>query len=65
MKASRWVVNPNRNMWLNNGYWWMRITPWHPTKTERVAINLRTKDVEEARRRRDELIAANGWRVAA
>jgi len=29
-----------------------------------VALNLKTRDLEEARKRRDEMIASNGWRFA-
>lgn len=65
MKPSRYLPNENRNLWNNNGWWWMAITPWHPLKTERVRLNLKTKDVTEARIRRDEIIAQKGWTVTA
>lgn len=45
--------NPKRHLWLNNGWWWMRFTPYHPQFTERITINLKTKDLQEAQRRRD------------
>lgn len=56
--------NPNRHLWNNNGWWWMRAQPYQPQKTERFTFNLKTRDLEEARRRRDELIAVNEWRFA-
>ncbi len=57
MKRNRWQPNPNRLLWLNNGYWWMRWQPYDPVKTERLTFNLKTRDVNEARRRRDEIVA--------
>jgi hypothetical protein len=42
----------------------MRVQPYDVAKTERVALNLKTRDIEEARRKRDEAIASNGWRLA-
>jgi hypothetical protein len=48
--------NPKRLLWLNNGWWWMRWQPFHPQITERMAINLKTKEFEEAQRKRDEII---------
>ncbi|MBU3666712.1 MAG: hypothetical protein FGM15_12675 [Chthoniobacterales bacterium] len=57
MKPNRWTPNPNRHLWNNNGTWWMRWTPYDPLKTERQTWNLGTKDVNEARRKRDEIVA--------
>jgi hypothetical protein len=42
----------------------MRVQPYDPAKTERLAFNMKTRDLEEARRKRDEMIAVNGWRFA-
>jgi hypothetical protein len=42
----------------------MRVQPYDPAKTERLAFNMKTRDIEEARKRRDEMIASNGWRFA-
>ena len=42
----------------------MRVQPYDPVKTERLAFNLKTRDLEEARRKRDQAIANNGWRLA-
>lgn len=62
---NRWIPNPNRHLWNNNGTWWMRIAPYDETyRYERQAISLNTHDVQEARRRRDEMISANKWRIA-
>jgi len=61
---NRWTLNPNRYLWSNHGTWWMRVQPYDPAKTERVALNLKTRDIEEARRKRDEAIASKGWRLA-
>jgi hypothetical protein len=35
----------------------MRWAPFDPNKTERLAFNLKTRDVNEARRKRDEIVA--------
>ena len=65
MKRNRWHVHPNRMLWNNNGTWWMRWTPWHPHKTERQTLNLKTRDVNEARRKRDEIVASWNRKEAA
>ena len=56
--------NPNKYLFRNGKGWWMRVQPYDPAKTERLAFNMKTRDIEEARRRRDEMIASNGWRFA-
>lgn len=50
--------NPNHHIWDNNGIWFVHYT-LHPTPltAERVRRSLRTRDVREARRRRDALFA--------
>lgn len=59
-----WSNNPNRYLWQNGKGWWMRVQPYDPHKTERLAFNLKTRDLEEARRKRDEIIAVNEWRFS-
>ena len=51
------VFNPNHHLWNNNGTWFIHYTI-HPTKItkERVRRSLSTKDVVEARQRRDKLL---------
>ena len=47
-------LNPDHNIWNNNGTWWLHATVHHPNYTkERVRVSLGTKDRDEARRRRD------------
>ncbi|MGA1539225.1 MAG: hypothetical protein ACO39C_02260 [Chthoniobacterales bacterium] len=47
-------LNPDHNIWNNNGTWWCHFTVHNPDFTkERVRVSLGTKDREEARRRRD------------
>ena len=52
-------MSPNRNMWNNNGTWWLR---WKPIqgkyKFPRLAASLGTSDVNEARQRRDSFIGS-------
>jgi hypothetical protein len=49
--------NPDHNLWNNNGTWWCRYTIHRPDYTkERIARSLHTRDLNEARRRRDQLM---------
>jgi len=57
MKRNRWQPNPDRLIWNNNGTYWMRWAPYNPVRTERLTFNLKTRDVNEARRKRDEIVA--------
>jgi len=46
--------NPNHNLWSNNGTYWVRFTIHNTDYTkDRVAKSLQTRDLAEARRRRD------------
>ena len=55
----RGPVNPDHNLWNNNGTWWCRFTVHHPDYTkERIAKSLGTHDREAARLRRDQLMRA-------
>ncbi len=50
--------NPDHHLWNNRGTWWCHFTLHRPDYTaERVRVSLRTKDLAEARRRRDVLLA--------
>src|SRR4051812_42073887 len=48
--------NPDHHLWNNNGTWWVHYTI-HPTTftKERVRLSLATRDIGQARRRRDAL----------
>jgi hypothetical protein len=50
--------NPNHHLWNNNGTWYVHYTV-HPTPLtkSRIRMSLETKSVDEARRRRDEILA--------
>jgi hypothetical protein len=50
--------NPNHHLWNNNGTWYVHYTV-HPTPLtkSRVRMSLETKSLEEARQRRDEILA--------
>jgi hypothetical protein len=52
--------NPDHHLWNNNGTWWCHYTV-HPTPVtkQRVRASLQTKDVTEARLRRDRLFLAS------
>lgn len=50
--------NENHHLYKNGLVWWCKATLWFVDKTsERVCFNLKTKDVEKARERRDDVFA--------
>jgi hypothetical protein len=51
------AANPNHHLWNNNGIWYVHYTV-HPTPytKSRVRESLKTKDVDEARQRRDDIL---------
>jgi hypothetical protein len=50
-------TNPNHHLWNNHGIWWCHFTVHLGDFTKRrVRVTLETRDVEEARRRRDALL---------
>ncbi len=52
------TVNPDHHLWRNGRFWWVAFTLIHEGwRQERVRRSLKTADVVEARRRRDELFA--------
>jgi hypothetical protein len=50
-------ANPDHHLWNNNGTWWCQYTE-HPTPftKERVRASLQTKNLTEARLRRDQML---------
>ncbi len=54
-------TNPNHHLWNNNGTWYLHYT-MHPTPLtkQRIRVSLSTKNIEEARLRRDEILARAG-----
>lgn len=51
--------NPNHHLWNNRGTWWCHFTLHRPDYTaERIRVSLKTRSLDEARVRRDELLAA-------
>lgn len=52
-------LNPNRNIWNNNGTWWCHYTVHNDDYTkERVRVSLGTDDVKIARALRDFIMQA-------
>lgn len=48
--------NPNHHLWNNRGVWWCHLTVHKADATaERLRFSLKTRDVEEARVRRDRI----------
>ncbi len=58
--------NPNHHLWNNNGTWFIHYVV-HPTPftKERIRHSLRTKSLDEARARRDALLADSESALAA
>lgn len=51
------TTNPNHNLWSNNGTYWCRFTVHYPDYTKgRIAKSLHTRDLAEARLRRDKIM---------
>ena len=51
-------AHPDHHLWRNGRYWWVALTVHLPGwRKERVRRSLRTADLEEARARRDAMIA--------
>jgi hypothetical protein len=52
------TAGANHHLWNNHGNWWFHGTFHLPNGTaERVRVNLRTRDLETARLRRDNILA--------
>ena len=63
--SSRHGLNPDHNIWNNNGTWWCHYTVHNNDYTkERVRVSLGTKDVAIARALRDFIMDATP-RIAA
>ncbi|MEM6915838.1 MAG: hypothetical protein AAF491_04655 [Verrucomicrobiota bacterium] len=51
--------NPNHHLWNNRGTWWCHYTIHRPDYTsERIRVSLKTRELERARQRRDEILKA-------
>jgi hypothetical protein len=52
------AANPNHHLWNNNGIWYVHYTV-HPTPhtKSRVRESLKTKSLDEARQRRDNILS--------
>lgn len=49
--------NPNHHLWNNNGTWYLHYTVLtSPVTAERIRCSLRTKDIFQARLKRDQLL---------
>ncbi len=54
------LTGPNHHLWLNHGTWWIYYTIHLPDHTKaRYRRNLRTSDLETARRLRDRILSGN------
>jgi len=49
--------NPNHHLWNNNGTWYLHYTLLtSPVTAERIRRSLGTGDIQQARRKRDQLL---------
>ena len=57
-RAARPIAsNPNHHLWNNNGTWWVHATVLHDgIRQERIRKSLGTRDIAEARRRRNHIL---------
>ena len=51
------AAHPNHHLVNNNGTWWCQLTVHHGPFSKRLRFSLETRDLEQARRRRDNLFA--------
>lgn len=49
--------NPRHHLWCNNGTWWVHYTIHFDCRKRRIRRSLRTRSLDVAIRRRDELLA--------
>lgn len=49
--------NETHHLWLNNGTWWVHFTLHYGFRRRRIRRSLQTRTLDEAIRRRDELLA--------
>ena len=56
---------PNHHLTNNNGTWWCQLTVHQGPFSKRLRFSLETRDLEQARRRRDRLFAQLEGRAAA
>ena len=50
-------ANPLHHLWCNNGTWWVHYTLHFDFRRRRIRRSLGTRSLDEAVRRRDELLA--------
>ena len=59
------ATHPNHHLFNNNGIWWCQLTVHHGPFSKRLRFSLETRDLEQARSRRDNLFAQSEGRAAA
>ena len=58
------IAGENHHLWNNNGTWWFHGTRvFRNGTTKRERISLRTRDLADAQRKRDRILAAAGITV--
>jgi hypothetical protein len=50
-------ADPNHHLWRNGRVWWIAFTVHQGHRQERIRLSLGTREVAEARRKRDGLLA--------
>ena len=59
------AAHPNHHLFNNNGIWWCQLTVHQGPFSKRLRFSLETRDLEQARSRRDNLFAQSEGRAAA
>ncbi len=58
------ITGENHHLWNNNGTWWFQCTRvFRGGTTKRERVSLRTRDLADAQRKRDRILAAAGITV--
>lgn len=58
-------ANPDHHLWRNRGTWWIHFTEHRGNRKHRIRHSLKTKDLVEARARRDAIFRSRGIVCAA
>lgn len=60
-----WNWHPDKYLFRNGSKYWLRFTPYDPVvKHPRLAVNLNTRDINEARNLRDAWLQKSGYEIS-
>jgi len=62
---NHWHWHPDKFLFRNGSKYWMRFTPYDPNfKQPRLAVNLHTGDINQARTLRDAWLQKSGYEMS-